>query len=190
MNQRGRSISAGIIAAAFTGALISGCAVTAVPDRVPLQKGMLQQNLAGVSLVVMSASRDASTYPILTESGVDVGFVGNRQAWSKKLAEALAGELARKGASLRSTASLKLSVEVTEITLVQTGEANQFKIKVSASTSGGWTKDYEASAETTSGFFETVDGMSHRLAGLSLAGIIKIMLEDKTFLAQLGMPRP
>ena len=168
---------------------MSGCVVTAVPDRVPLQKGMLQQNLAGVSLVVMSASRDASPYPILTDAGVDVGFVGDRQAWSKKLAEALAGELARKGASLRSTATIKLSVEVTEITLVQTGEANQFKVKVSASASG-WTKDYEASAETTTGFFETVDGMSHRLAGMSLAGIVKSMLEDPAFLAQLGRPRP
>ena len=124
MNQRGKSFSACIVAAAFTGALISGCVVTAVPDRVPLQKGMLQQNLAGVSLVVMSASPGCLSLPDSDRSGRRRRVRGRSAGMVvKKLAEALAGELARKGASLRSTASLKLSVEVTEITLVQTGEA-------------------------------------------------------------------
>jgi hypothetical protein len=157
-----------------------------VPDRVPAQKGALQQNLTGVSLVVQNASRDAAPYPILTETGVDVGFVADRQAWSKKLVEALSSELARKGAALRSTAFLKLSVAVISVTQVQTGENRQFKVKVSASSSGGWAKDYEASAEATASAFETVDSMSKRLAGLSLAEVIKVMLDDPDFLAQLG----
>jgi uncharacterized lipoprotein YajG len=176
------------IASVIAGALLllSGCVVTAVPDRVPMQKGVLQQNLAGVSLVVVSGSRDASPYPILTETGVDVGFVGDRRKWSRKLTEALAGELARKGAVLRSTASLKLSVAVTEVTLVQTGEINRFKVKVAASTSRGWAKDYEASSEAQTGVFETVDSMTRRLAGQSLAEVNKAMLNDRDLLAQLG----
>lgn len=187
MKLQSGSFNKSIAAAVITGALLlGGCAVTAVPGRVPAQKGALPKDLAGVSLVVLSAGRDASPYPILTDRGVDVGFVADRQAWSRTLAEALSGELARRGAALRTTASFKLSVAVTAITLVQTGESSQFKVKVAASSSGGWAKDYEASAETTSGPFETVDGMSRRLAGLSLAEVIKVMLGDPELLTQLG----
>ena len=188
MNVRERSFfNTCIVAAAVTGTLLlSGCAVRAVPDRVPMQTGGIQKNLAGVSLVVLNAGQDASPYPILTETGVDVGFVGDRQKWSKKLAEALAGELARKGAALNASASLKLSVAVKEVTLVQTGEINQLKVKVSMSSSGGWQKDYEASSEAKTGAFETVDSMTRRLAGMSLAEVNKVMLNDRDFLAQLS----
>ena len=166
--------------------LLSGCVITADPDRVPMQKTGFMQDLSGVSLVVMSAGRDASPGPILTEKGVDVGFVGDRQIWSRKLSDALAGELARKGAALRVSAPFKLSVAVTEVTLVQTGEINQFKVKVSATSSKGWAKDYEASAEAKTGVFETVDSMTRRLAGQSLAEINKAILADREFLTQLG----
>jgi hypothetical protein len=44
-------------------ALLNGCAITAVPDQVPAQKGIRHQNLIGVSLVVLSGSQDASPYP-------------------------------------------------------------------------------------------------------------------------------
>jgi hypothetical protein len=187
MNVRGRTFNKRCAAAVLTGALLlNGCAVIAVPDRVPMQKGTIQKDLAGASLVVLSSARDASPFPILTEKGVDVGFVGNRQAWSRKLADALSSELARKGAALRATASLKLSVAVTAVTLEQTGEINRFTVKISASSSRGWAKDYEASAEATTGFFETVDNMTRRLAGLSVAGVVKVMLDDPSFMAQFG----
>jgi uncharacterized lipoprotein YajG len=181
-----RSFNKHVAIAAITVVLLSGCVISAVPDRVPAQAGISGKSFTGVSMVVMSASRDASPYPILTETGVDVGFVGDRQAWSKKLAEALACELARKGAELRSNASLKLSVAVTSVTLVQTGEVNRFKVTVSASSSKGWVKNYEASAEATTGVFETVDRMTRRLAGLSLAEVTKAILDDQDFLAQAG----
>lgn len=187
MNDRGGSINKHIAAAVITGALLlSGCVGIVVPDRVPVQKGTRQQNLAGISLAVLSGSRDASPYPILSEKGVDVGFEADRKVWSKKLTEALASELARKGAALRPGASLKLRVAVTGITLVQTGEINQFKVKVSASSSRGWAKDYEVSAEATAGFFESLDSMTKRLASLSVAEVVKVMLDDGDFLAQLG----
>jgi hypothetical protein len=137
-------------------------------------------------MVVQNISRDAAPYPILTEKGVNVGFMADRQAWSKKLAEALSIELARKGAVVRSTASFKLNVAVTGITLVQTGKINQFKLKVTVSSSRKWAKDYDASAEATTGTFDTVDGLSNRLAGLSLAEVIKAMMEDPEFMSQLG----
>jgi uncharacterized lipoprotein YajG len=173
------------IAAVTVALLLSGCVISAVPDRVPAQKNISQKSLTGSSLVVMSSSQDASPYPILTETGADVGFVGDRQVWSRKLAEALSFELARKGAVLRSTASLKLNVAVTSVTLVQTGDINQFNVKVSASSSKGWVKNYEASAEATTGVFETVDSMIRRLAGLSLAEVTKTILDDSDFLVQV-----
>jgi uncharacterized lipoprotein YajG len=173
-------------AAVLMGALLlSGCVITADPGQVPTRKGVRQQNLTGGTLVVLSGIQDASSYPIVTETGVDVGFVGDRRAWSRKLAEALASELSREGAMLRTTAPLKLSVEVTTVTLVQTGQVNRFKVKVSASSSRGWAKNYEASAETTTGFFETVDSMTRRLAGMSLAAVVKVMLDDSDLLAHV-----
>jgi len=176
-----------LAAAAVTGTLLlGGCAVTAVPDRVPLQTGAPEKNLNNVTLVVLNAGQDASPYPILTDKGVDVGYVGDRKKWSQKLTEALAGELARKGAVLRADGSLKLSVAVKEVTLVQTGEADQFKVKASVTSSSGWAKDYEASAETETGAFETVDTMARRLAGMSLAEVNKAILNDPEFQGQLN----
>ena len=189
MNVRMRSLYKHAAAAVIAGVVLSGCVITADPDRVPMQKAGLQQNLTGLSLSVQSAGRDALPGPILTETGVDVGFVGDRQAWSRKLTEALAGELARKGAVLRATAPLKLSIAVTGVTLVQTGEVNQFKVKVTASSSRGWTKNYEASSEATAGVFETMDSMTRRLAGQSLAEVNKVILSDRDFLAQFGKGR-
>ena len=106
--------------------LCAGCAVTAHPDRIPPVRDAGPASLADIAVIVQSAQQDASPYPILTSSGVDVGFVADRKAWSRKTAEALADELARRGAQLRTTAPLKLGVAVTSITLTQTGENDQF----------------------------------------------------------------
>lgn len=176
-----------LAAVVVMGALLSdGCTVKAIPDRVPMQADSRQKDLTGVSLVVLNAVRDASPHPILTGTGVDVGFVGDRQIWSRKLSEALAAELARKGAALRANARLKLSVAVTEVTLAQAGEINRFTVKVRASSSRGWSKEYEASAEAETGAFETVDSMTRRLAGTSLAEVNKVILNDRELLSHLA----
>lgn len=188
MHVRGRlQFNRHLAAVVVMGVLFAGgCTVKAVPDRVPMQTGSHRQDLTGVSLVVLNAGRDGSPYPILTRSGVDVGFVGDRQIWSRKLSEALAGDLARRGAALRANARLKLSVAVTEVTLEQAGEINRFTVKVKASSSRGWAKDYEASSEAETGALETVDSMTRRLAGTSLAEVNRVMLNDRDLLAHLG----
>jgi hypothetical protein len=175
-----------LMAAVTLALFLGGCGIMIVPDQVPAQKDARERRLAGVSLTMLYRGQKASVYPILTSTGVDVGYAGDLNVWSKKLAEALGRELARKGAELRTNAHLKLTVSVTGITLLQTGEAKQFTVKVWASSSGGWSKHYEASAEITSGVFETQESMTNRLAGLSLARVIKVMLEDRDFLVQLG----
>lgn len=188
MNVRERLLLNRYLAAvAVMGALLSGaCTVKAIPDRVPMQTDSRQKDLAGVSLAVVNAVRDASPHPILTGTGVDVGFVGDRQLWSRKLSEALAAELARKGASLQANARLRLSVAVTGVTLAQAGEINRFTVKVRASSSRGWSREYEASAEAVTGVFETVDSMTRRLAGSSLAEVNKVMLNDRDLLSHLS----
>ncbi|MHB8845764.1 MAG: hypothetical protein ACYC7L_13575 [Nitrospirota bacterium] len=188
MNVRERlRFSRYLAAVVVLSAMASGaCTVKAIPDRVPMQTDSRQKDLTGVSLVVLNAVRDASPHPILTRTGVDVGFEGDRQAWSRKLSEALAAELARKGAALQANARLKLSVAVTEVTLAQAGEVNRFTVKVRASSSRGWSREYEAAAEAETGVFETVDSMTRRLAGTSLAEVNKVMLNDRDLLSHLA----
>ncbi len=165
--------------------LCTGCMVTAHPDRIPPVRDAGPASLAGIAVVVQSAQQDASPYPILTSAGADVGFVADRKAWSRQTAEALAGELARRGAQLSVTAPLKLGVAVTSITLTQTGGNNQFTVNVRMTASSGWSKDYQGSAEAATGMFESVDRMSQRLAGIVLAKAIRAMLEDPEFVKQL-----
>jgi len=165
--------------------LCTGCVVTAHPDRIPPVRDAGPASFSGTAVLVQSVEQDASPYPILTSTGVDVGFVADRKAWSRQTAEALAGELARRGAQIRTTAPLKLGVAVTSIALPQTGKNNQFTVNVRITASSGWSKDYQGSAEAVTGMFETVDGMSHRLSGIVLSQAIRAMLEDPEFVGQL-----
>ncbi len=166
--------------------LLSGCVTSVIPSEVPAQGGGRQEDLAGVILEVVSGSREPAPYKILTESGLNLGFTADRQVWSRKLADALAAELARRGARVRLNASLKLNVAVESVTLAQTEDTYRFNVKAGVSSTGGWTKEYDASAETTVGVFESVAGMSRRLAGQALANVVKTMAEDPDFLSRLG----
>ena len=187
MNRGSNSFNRSIAAAAMTGALfLSGCmTTTVVPNGVPLQKGNQPHDVGGDTLEVMSGSRESAPYEILMPSGLDLGFTTSRQAWSRRLADTLAGELARRGASLRVNAGLKLKVSVESITLAQSREIYGFTVKVRDSTSTGWSKEYEASAETRINAFEFMDHLSRRLAGQALANVIKAMVEDPEFLSQI-----
>ena len=75
---------------------------------------------------------------------------------------------------------------MTGVTLAQAGEINRFTVKVRASSSRGWSREYEASAEAETGVFETVDSMTRRLAGTSLAEVNKVMLNDRDLLSHLS----
>ncbi len=115
----------------------------------------------------------------------DSGLRGDRQAWSGKLVETLARELARRGARVSSTASITLSVALPEITFVQTRELYQIKVKVAVSSSIVWSTDYEGIAGVSVNSVWTIAGATDQLAGRALAEAVKAMLEDSEFLKQL-----
>jgi hypothetical protein len=167
-------------------ALLGGCSYTAMPKNVPMIKEPDASTLTGVSVIVTNAETDATESDVLTDRGESSGFLANRQAWSRKLVEALARELARRGAHVRGDAPLRLSVALPEIIFIETREQIQFKVKVAVSSSTGWTKNYEGVAGSERRRIGSVSEAADRLAGLALAEAIRAMLVDGEFVSQLA----
>lgn len=166
-------------------ALLGGCSYTAMPKNVPMLKGQDTSTLTGVSVIVTNAETDAAESDIRTDRGENSGFRANRQAWSRKLVEALARELARRGAQVRGDAPLRLSVALPEVFFIETREQIQFKVKVAVSSSTGWTKEYEGAAGSERRRIGSVSEAADRLAGLALAEALKAILGDAEFVSQL-----
>jgi uncharacterized lipoprotein YajG len=184
-----KKISPGIICGTIAGLLCSavmltGCSYTAMPKNVPTMTGSETMSLSGVSVIVTNAEKDSTEYKILTNGKDDSGFRANREAWSRKLVEALAKELARRGAQVRSNAPVKLSLALPEITFIESKTEYQFKVKVVASSSKGWSKTYEGTAGTSRYRAASMAAEADRLAGETLAETVKTMLGDAEFLAQ------
>ncbi len=178
-------ITYGAIAALLCSAVIlSGCSYTAMPKNVPTMTGTETISLSGVSVIVTNAEKDSTEYKILTDGKDDSGFRANRAAWSKKLVEALARELARRGAKVRSNAPVKLSLTLPEITFIESKTEYQFKVKVVVSSSKGWSKTYEGTAGTSRYRATSMAAEADQLAGETLAEAVKAMLGDAEFLAQ------
>ncbi len=181
-----RMRQSGAVIAVVSAVLLAGCSMVVTPNYVPPIKGYDTVSFSGLSVIVANAEKDSSAYQIPNEKGQKLGIVANRQAWSGKIVEGLASELARRGARVRADAPLTLSIALPEITFIQTKNRYQFKIKVAVTSSTGWSKNYEAMAETGSGVFESLDAMANRLAGLAVEDALKAMLGDAEFLAQLA----
>jgi hypothetical protein len=174
------------IAALFCSAtMLSGCTYTTVPKNVPAITGSETMSLSGVSVIVTNAEKDSMEYKILTDGKDDSGFRANREAWSMKLVEGLARELAKRGALVRSSAPVKLSLALPEITFIENKSEYQFKVKVAASSSKGWSKAYEGTAGTSRYRVVSMAAEADQLAGEALAEAVKVMLRDSEFLAQL-----
>jgi hypothetical protein len=166
--------------------LITGCGVKVMPSTVPVLKNVETPPMNGATLIVVNAEKESSDFRILNDKGQNLGFVADKQAWSKKLVESLASELAKRGADIRANASLTLSIALPEILFNQIRDAYQFKVKVAVASSTGWSKNYEGIAQSGLGFFESADALANRLAGLALADAVKAMLSDAEFLAQVS----
>lgn len=167
-------------------ALLSGCSYAIMPKSVPPIKGYEALSLTAVSVTVRNAEKDATEYEILTDEGQNPGLRANRQAWSKRLVEALAGELARRGARVSSDAPVTLSLALPEIIFLQTSALYQLKVKVAVSTSTGWSKQYEGIAGSSRYRAWSVTAEADRWAAQALAEAVKAMLGDPEFLAHLG----
>jgi hypothetical protein len=180
------SIQQSAAALAVCSVLLAGCGVKVVPNNVPIIKNIETASLNGVSLIVVNGEKDSSDSKILNEKGQNLGFAANKQAWSKKLVESLASELARRGTQVRANAPLTLTVALPDIIFNQTRDVYQFKVKAAVSLSTGWSKNYDGIAESGLGFFESVDAMANRLAGQALSEAVRSMLGDDEFIAQLS----
>jgi uncharacterized lipoprotein YajG len=165
--------------------LIAGCTYTVNPDAVPPVKGFEEPSLAGITLLVVNEEKNAREYDILDNKGEKQGITANRQAWSNILVESVASELARRGAHVRAKAPLVLGISLPEITFYQHKYSYQFKVKVVASSSLGWTKTYVATAESRSGFFDTFESITDRLSGQVLAESVRVMFNDTAFIAHI-----
>ncbi len=173
------------IAALFCVLLIAGCSLTVKPDTIPLVHEYGKVSLTGATLIVTNAENDSSVREIRNDSGAKWGITANRYVWSKMLVQALAGELARRGAQVQVNAPITLGIAVPEIVFNQYGKLCQFRVVVSVHSSTGWSRDYEGIAETRPSAFESMAVLVNRLAGEALAEAIKSILRDDDFLAQL-----
>ncbi|HTG02271.1 MAG TPA: hypothetical protein VK654_16945 [Nitrospirota bacterium] len=170
---------------ALVGLAVS-CTVAVKPGVVPGVKGINNVSLKGVSLIVVNGEKDALPFEIPNEKGQKIGITANKQAWTGKLVEALSGELAKRGAQIRSKAPLQLTLAIPEIVFSMPGNSYQFTVKVAASSSKGWSKNFEGTGQTTSGLLESTTALTDRLAGLALSEAVKAMLSDADFLKQLN----
>jgi uncharacterized lipoprotein YajG len=166
--------------------LLASCSYTVMPKSAPPVKEFSDLSLKDAFLIVTNAEKDASLYSIPNENGKNTALRTNRQKWSTLLVEALAGELAKRGARVSSRAALTMSLAVPEITFTQTRELSRYTVKVLVSSSTGWSKNYAVTAQAGPQGMETVTAMADRLAGQSLAEAVKAMLGDAEFTAQLG----
>ena len=166
--------------------LIAGCTYAVIPNAVPPVKGFDKESLSGITLLVVNEEKNAQEYDILDDKGQTQGITANRQAWSNALVETVASELARRGAQVRAKTSLMLGISLPEITFNQHHYNYQFKVKVVVSSSYGWTKTYEVTAESGSGLFETFEAVTDRLSGQVLAESVKVMFSDTEFIAHIA----
>ena len=178
-------ICGAVAALLYSAVILTGCSYTAMPKNVPVITGSETMSLSGVSVVVTNAEKDSTEYKIHTNGKDDSGFRANREAWSKKLVEALAKELARRGAQVRSNAPIKLSLALPEITFIESKTDYQFKVMASVSSSKRWSKAYEGTAGTSRYKAASMAAEADQLAGDALAEAVKAMLGDAEFLAQL-----
>lgn len=170
---------------AFCVTLFTGCSYTVAPKQVPMISGYETVSLAGISLIVMNAETNSDELAISDDRGADTGLRMNSHEWTKRLVEAMAMELAKRGAQVRSRAPLKLSLALPEVTLSQKGLHFDLTVKAAASSSRGWSKRYEVTAETDIDNFESVSTVAERLSEQAFSEVLKSMLGDVEFVGQL-----
>jgi hypothetical protein len=173
-----------IVALLGSATVFCACSYTILPQAVSLVKGGGAAPLSAVLVAVANAEKEQAIYTILTDRGVKSSFRADRRTWSRKLVEALAGELARRGAQVRTVAPLTISVALPEIRYLETRESFRLKVAV-VLTTPGWTKNYEGSAGLSMDSVASVTAATDRAAGLALADAVKAMLDDPEFLAHL-----
>ena len=167
--------------------ILQSCSYTAIPRSVPMVREMDGLSFKGISVLVTNAETDAAEQSIPTETKRSSAFKANKRAWSQKLVESLAGELARRGADIRVSAPIVLSVALPKIVFTESRELVELRARA-AVTLSGWTKEFEGTAKKkTSGVYSVSEEMD-RLAGQALSDIITQIISDAELSAQLRAP--
>ncbi len=168
--------------------MLQSCSYTALPRSVPIIREMEGDSFQGISVLVTNAEPDAAERPIPAETKKSSAFKANKRAWSQKLVESLAGELARRGADIRVSAPVIMSVAVPEIVIIETRELLGLKAKAAVTVTSGWTKEFEGAAKTETAGVSSASAEMDRLAGRALSEIIKQIISDAELLEQLRAP--
>lgn len=187
--RRVRGVAAAVVIGA---ALLGGCSYAVMPRSVPLARGAEELSLAAAAVLVTNAEKDSSLNNVVDDGGRSTGLKADRQAWSRKLVEALARELARRGARVSSTAPVTLSVSLPEIVFVESRDRYEMRVKAAVSSSTGWSKDYEGRAGSDRRSVLSATAEADRLAGQAMAEAVAAMLRDAEFQGQIlkGPPAP
>ncbi len=154
------------------------------PKEIPTVEGRDDLALSGTQVSLINAEEDQSDYHILLPNG-RYSSIANRHLWTEKLIEGLRAELGKRDAAINSTASNKLRFSIPEIAQENGawGGAARINVKVAVSSSSGWSKTYGGTAFARKG--TTVRDIIVRASSFALADVVKNMLSDKEFLAQI-----
>ena len=167
--------------------ILCGCTSLAIPRDVPPIRGAGNLSLSDVSVELINAEKDTSEKPIyLTaqDGGGKTPFIANRNLWTEKLVTALSREMKLRGATIGSGSKVKISLTFPEIT-ADIGFVFHFYAKVTASSNSNWTKTYFGSGGFSTGGFGFVDAAAARGGAETLQDVVKEMLTDSEFIAQL-----
>ncbi len=170
---------------AATARLLTGCSTLVTPAPVPMIQENVQSPLQGITVGIVSAEQGAGEQEILTDGGAKTGLRCSRTAWTRILVEAMARELSRRGARVKSTAPLVLRVALPEIHAATPGDFYQVRVKAAIASSQGWLRQYEGIGGMKASQAPDIADEADTIAGHALAAAVKAMLDDPEFLTQM-----
>lgn len=167
--------------------ILCGCTSLAIPRDIPPVFGVGNVSLSGVSVELINIETDTNESPIYetdAHDGRKSMFIANRNLWTEKLVTALSRELKSRGATIASGAKVKISLALPEIKVYQSF-GMRFHVKVNASSNSNWTKTYTGTGASTTAGWGFVDAAAARGTTETLQDVVKAMLTDSEFIAQL-----
>jgi hypothetical protein len=156
-----------------------------MPKSIPMVREMEGDSFRGISVLVKNAETDALEKTVPSETGGGSALKANKRAWSQKLTESLAGELARRGADIRVKARVTLSVALPEIIFSEDREVLELQARAVVTLTSGWTKGFDGAAKIKKSSVFSSEEID-RLAGRALSEILKKIIWDAELSTHLG----
>jgi hypothetical protein len=128
--------------------LATACSYTVIPATLPASAVDQITACSDSSILIRNAEANSMDSPIRRDGNGRSDLRTSRKAWSNKIVEYLAAELARQGCRVQANAGLVVSISLPDIILKEDLPAAQFTVKMLAASSTGWSKTYEGTAKT------------------------------------------